>query len=165
MLWCWLYWSLWFVMYQVSRDTLSLESKYHVIIAKQLHYLWYLVSRSLLVNGLHEIPRGLVVSHALTVSMSNHFDYIHDYYAVFDVAHWNAWDDTFMLIKICLSSTPFGNWYPLSIANIYHLKHFNVVIKYISQGLCSNFSISMIFTWVIPTPLTPPLVPTRGLQI
>lgn len=71
-----------------------------MITAKQLHYLWYLVSQSLLANGLHEMPRGPIVSHALTLSMSNHIDCINDYYMVFDVTHWNAWDDSFMLIKI-----------------------------------------------------------------
>ena len=36
------------------------------------------------------MPRGPIVSHALTLSMSNHIDCINDYYMVFDIAHWNA---------------------------------------------------------------------------
>jgi hypothetical protein len=35
-----------------------------------IHYLWYLVSHALLMNGVNQMPRGLVVSFLLIVNMT-----------------------------------------------------------------------------------------------
>ena len=69
-----------------------------------LHCLWYIVSRILLVNNLNYYcnrHRGLVVSHPLIINLtlfvntSNYSKFITIYGMIIRIANWITWDDNF----------------------------------------------------------------------
>ena len=74
---------------------------YLTITLTPLHCLWYLImSYTPLVNGLNQMPRGLVVSCPLLPTrhyslISNFFKCILISGVIFSLAHWSAGDDRF----------------------------------------------------------------------